>query len=81
MIYLSNFADYGVIYGSLGTAIALLVYLYLSAVALLSGEEVNAAIYRVVTESGMQSQRARMDREDLRAENPERGEQGRIRDV
>ena len=26
MIYLSNFADYGVIYGSLGTAIALLVY-------------------------------------------------------
>jgi membrane protein len=39
MIYLSNFADYGVIYGSLGTAIALLVYLYLSAVASLLGED------------------------------------------
>jgi uncharacterized BrkB/YihY/UPF0761 family membrane protein len=36
-----------VIYGSLGTAIALLVfYLYLSAVASLLGEEVNAATNR-----------------------------------
>ena len=61
--YLSNFADYGVIYGSLGTAIALLVYLYLSAVALLSGEEVNAAIYRVVTESELESRKLRTERE------------------
>jgi membrane protein len=72
--YLSNFANYGVIYGSLGTAIALLIYLYLSAVALLLGEEVNAAIYHVVTESEMQSQEPIIDREGLRAENPERGE-------
>jgi membrane protein len=49
-IYLSNFANYGAIYGSLGTAIALLVYLYLSAVALLLGEEVNAAIYGGATD-------------------------------
>ena len=48
--YLSNFANYGVIYGSLGTAIALLIYLYLSAVALLLGEEVNAAIYGGATD-------------------------------
>jgi membrane protein len=53
--YLSNFANYGAIYGSLGTAIALLIYLYLSAVALLLGEEVNAAIYCGATESEMQS--------------------------
>src|SRR5215212_9882956 len=45
-LYLSNFADYGVIYGSLGVAVALLVYLYLSAAALLLGAEVNEAIYR-----------------------------------
>ena len=61
--YLSNFADYGVIYGSLGTAIALLVYLYLSAVALLLGEEVNAAIYGGTTDSEMQSRKLRTDRE------------------
>jgi membrane protein len=54
--YLSNYANYGVIYGSLGTAIALLVYLYLSAVALLFGEEVNVAIYRGATDSDQQSQ-------------------------
>jgi membrane protein len=72
--YLANFANYGVIYGSLGTAIALLVYLYLSAVALLLGEEVNAAIYRGATESEMQSQRPSTDREGLRVENPKSGE-------
>lgn len=44
--YLSNFANYGVIYGSLGAAVALLIYLYLSATALLLGAEVNEAIYR-----------------------------------
>jgi membrane protein len=47
--YLSNFANYGMIHGSLGTAIALLVYL--SAVALLLGEDVNAAIYGGATGS------------------------------
>ena len=46
--YLYNFADYGVVYGSLGTAVALLVYLYLSAAALLLGAEVNEAVYRHV---------------------------------
>jgi membrane protein len=41
--YLYNFASYGVIYGSLGVAVALLVYLYLSAAALLLGAEVKEA--------------------------------------
>jgi membrane protein len=67
--YVSNVANYGVIYGSLGTAIALLIYLYLSAVALLLGEEVNAAIYRGATDNEMQSQRRRIDGETPRAEN------------
>jgi membrane protein len=44
--YLSNFASYSVVYGSLAAAIALLVYLYLSAAALLLGAEVNEAVYR-----------------------------------
>ena len=67
--YLSNFANYGVIYVSLGTAIALLVYLYLSALALLLSKEVNAAIYGGATDSEMQSQRRRIDCDTLRAEN------------
>ncbi len=47
--YLTNFADYSVIYGSLGAAVALLLYLYISATFLLLGAEVNATIYNQVS--------------------------------
>jgi membrane protein len=47
-IYLANFADYGVTYGSLGAAVGLLFYLYLSASVVLLGAEINAAIYHAV---------------------------------
>ena len=43
---LTLFPDYGAVYGSLGTAISLLLYLYVSAAALLLGAEVNAATRR-----------------------------------
>ncbi len=43
--YLANFANYSVTYGSLGAAVALLLYFYISAAVLLFGAEVNAAIY------------------------------------
>jgi membrane protein len=56
LVLLSNFASYGMIYASLGTVIALLVYLYLSAVALLLGEEMNATTYRGATDSVAQNQ-------------------------
>jgi membrane protein len=46
--YLANFVDYGVTYGSLGAAVGLLFYLYLSASVVLLGAEVNAAIYHAV---------------------------------
>ena len=36
--------DYGAIYGGLGTAISLLLYLYFSAAVLLFGAEVNAEL-------------------------------------
>jgi len=45
--YLANFADRGLTYGSLGTAVGLLVYLYLSASVVLLGAEVNAAVHRM----------------------------------
>jgi membrane protein len=48
--YLANFADRGLTYGSLGTAIGLLVYLYLSASVMLLGAEINAAIWQSVAD-------------------------------
>jgi membrane protein len=43
-VYLANFADYGITYGSLGAAVGLLVYLNLSASIVLAGAELNAAL-------------------------------------
>src|SRR5215204_4841436 len=48
-IYLANFANYGVTYGSLGAAVGLLFYLYLCASVVLLGAELNAAIYHRLT--------------------------------
>jgi membrane protein len=48
-IYLANFADYGVTYGSIGAAVGLLLYLYLCASVVLFGAELNAEISRPVT--------------------------------
>jgi membrane protein len=45
--YLANFASRGLTFGSLGTAVGLLVYLYLSASVVLLGAEINAAVYRL----------------------------------
>ena len=45
--YLTNFADRGLTYGSLGSAVGLLFYLYLSASVVLLGAEINAAVHRM----------------------------------
>jgi membrane protein len=45
--YLANFASRGLTYGSLGTAVGLLFYLYLSASVVLMGAEINAAVHRL----------------------------------
>jgi membrane protein len=43
---LTLFPDYGAVYGSFGAAISLLLYLYVSAAAVLLGAEVNATMQR-----------------------------------
>ena len=43
--YLRHYADYGVIYGSVGTAIALLIWLYMVSLVILIGAEFNAQRY------------------------------------
>jgi membrane protein len=42
--YLSNFADYNATYGSLGAGIGLMMWLWLTSVAVLIGAEINAEI-------------------------------------
>lgn len=58
--YLRNFADYSVMYGSVGTIIGLLLYFFISASVLLFGAEVNAVIERHAPE-GMAPQENRVD--------------------
>jgi membrane protein len=41
---LALFPDYGAVYGSFGAAISLLLYLYVSAISVLLGAEVSAAM-------------------------------------
>jgi membrane protein len=55
--YLANFANYGVTYGSLGVAVGLLLYLYLSASVVLLGAEVNAAIYHLATDRAVRAEK------------------------
>lgn len=43
--YLRRYANYDVIYGSVGTAIALLIWLYLVSMVVLIGAEFNAVRY------------------------------------
>lgn len=45
--YVENFANYSVIYGTLGAVIILLMWLYMSAVILILGAELNAALLTV----------------------------------
>ncbi len=42
--YVTRFADYSIIYGSLGTAVATLVWLYITALAVFFGAEYNAQV-------------------------------------
>jgi membrane protein len=43
--YLQNYADYSILYGSLGVAIALLVWMYMISLIILVGAEFNAMLY------------------------------------
>jgi len=43
--YLQHYADYSVIYGSLGVAITLLVWMYLVSLVILIGSEFNAILF------------------------------------
>jgi membrane protein len=60
-IYLANFANYGLTYGSLGAAVGLLFYLCASVVRV--GAEVNATICQSVTDRAEQTGKLASDDE------------------
>ena len=70
--YIANFANYSVIYGSLGVAFVLLLYFYISAAVLLMGAEVNAAIHHYATDREMQAEEHKSDREARDADDRSR---------
>ena len=43
-LYVENFADYSLLYGSIGTVIVLLIWLYMSAATLIMGAELNGTL-------------------------------------
>ena len=43
-VYVDNFAHYSILYGSIGTAIVLLIWLYMSSVVLIMGAEFNGTL-------------------------------------
>jgi membrane protein len=49
--YVTRFADYSVVYGSLGTAIATLVWLYITCLSVFIGGELNAQVYPLESRS------------------------------
>ena len=51
-LYVSNFTDYGATYGSIGGVILLMLWLYLTGVALLVGAEINAEIEHAAAARG-----------------------------
>lgn len=56
--YVTNYATYAVVYGSLSAAIALLVWLYIVSVIVLLGAEFNAQVYPKVQENETAANRA-----------------------
>ena len=53
--YLSNFADYNATYGSLGAAIGLMMWMWLSAIVVLAGAELNSEIEHQTAAGGARS--------------------------
>src|SRR5215204_7448268 len=72
--YLANFANYSVIYGSLGAVFALLLYFYISAAVLLFGVEVNAAMHHYTWDRHMQGEEHTTDHEARDADKRSRKE-------
>ena len=50
--YVDNIANYSLLYGSIGTVIALMIWLYMSSVVLIMGAELNGTIMSLRKDGG-----------------------------
>lgn len=62
--YAVNFADYGAMYGSIGSVAALVFYFFISSAVLLFGAEINAVIERHACSARHDPEPPRTDIED-----------------
>ena len=46
-IYVTNFAKYNELYGSIGTLLVIMIYIWINCMILLLGFDLNATIYRL----------------------------------
>jgi|SRR5215212_719443 len=72
--YVVNFANYSVIYGSIGVVFVLLLYFYISAAALLLGAEVNVAVRYYTSDTDTRVEEHRIDHEARDADERSRKE-------
>jgi membrane protein len=78
-MYVSRFADFGAVYGSIGGVIVLLLWFYLSALALLMGAELNAEIDKAMRTHGHRMRHPDgRQRIDAAAERPAVGSTDRV---
>ena len=54
--YVTNFASYNALYGSVGTIIIVLLWIYFNAYALLVGFELNASIHGAIMKKKLQNE-------------------------
>ena len=66
--YVANFANYNVVYGSVGVALALLLYFYISAAVLLLGAEINVAVHYYTSDRHAQVEDHKTDRQAQNAD-------------
>ena len=51
-MYVENFANYSLLYGSIGTVVVLMIWLYMSANVLILGAELNGTLVAMRKEAG-----------------------------
>jgi membrane protein len=66
-LYVRHFSDFGVLYGSLGTLIILMVWFYLSGIAILVGGEINAMLEDAAAGRGVPGAKSRGQRAPARS--------------